>query len=70
MPVYSLKKRREDLNWSQGDIADVLGCAQSKISRIENGQQPPTLAQAVVLEGLFGIPCRWWVRGEVRKALS
>ena len=69
MPVYSLKKRRESAKLSQRALAKKLGMHQARVSRIENGLATPSLAQAVIIEKLFGIPCRWWVRGEVRKAL-
>lgn len=37
----SLKAFRENvLGWSQGRLAEELGCDQSTVSRIEGGDQP------------------------------
>jgi transcriptional regulator with XRE-family HTH domain len=69
MAVYSLRKRREDKGWSQRKAAEVMGTHQGRISRIEGGTALPSLPQAVIIEKIFGIPCRWWVRHEVREIL-
>ncbi len=43
-----LSKLRSDLGWSQAELAERLGCAQSTVSRIENGQ-PPTKMMAKLI---------------------
>ena len=37
-PIYALTEAREDLNLTQGQIADKLGTKQSTISKIESGK--------------------------------
>jgi transcriptional regulator with XRE-family HTH domain len=61
---YRLIKRRRSLHWSQKELADHSGIAQSEISKIERGRKSPTidtysrLATAMQLGGLMVPQCR------------
>jgi DNA-binding XRE family transcriptional regulator len=56
---YRLIKRRRSLHWSQKELADHSGIAQSEISKIERGRKSPAidtysrLATAMQLDGLM-----------------
>lgn len=39
-----LRARRQELGWSQADVAKKMGAAQSQISEYENGNAQPTLS--------------------------
>jgi DNA-binding XRE family transcriptional regulator len=57
--VNQLIERRRTLHWSQKELADHSGIAQSEISKIERGRKSPTidtysrLATAMRLDGLM-----------------
>ncbi|WP_198035307.1 helix-turn-helix domain-containing protein [Streptacidiphilus rugosus] len=38
-----IRRRREELNWSQPQLAEAAGTAQSVVSRIESGRLNPTM---------------------------
>lgn len=38
-----IRRRREELNWSQSQLAEAAGTAQSVVSRIESGRLNPTM---------------------------
>jgi ribosome-binding protein aMBF1 (putative translation factor) len=56
--INQLIERRRSLRWSQKDLAEHSGIAQSEISKIERGRKSPTidtysrLAVALRLDGL------------------
>ncbi len=41
MSAFALRTVRQALNLSQSQMAHVLGCNQSTVSRIERGKQEP-----------------------------
>ena len=45
----NMRQRREELELSQGDLADRLGCTRVNISNAERGAQGVTLARFVAL---------------------
>jgi len=57
--VNQLIERRRSLHWSQKELAEHSGIAQSEISKIERGRKSPTidtysrLATAMQLDGLM-----------------
>ena len=57
--VNQLIERRRTLHWSQKELAEHSGIAQSEISKIERGRKSPTidtysrLATAMQLDGLM-----------------
>jgi transcriptional regulator with XRE-family HTH domain len=51
-----LRKRREQAGFSRQDAARRLRCSPSKITRMEIGTGPPTLAETEVLLRYYGVP--------------
>ena len=57
--INQLIERRRSLHWSQKELAEHSGIAQSEISKIERGRKSPTidtysrLATAMRLDGLM-----------------
>ena len=57
--INQLIERRRSLHWSQQELAEFSGIAQSEISKIERGRKSPTidtysrLAIAMRLDGLM-----------------
>jgi len=44
---------RRHRSWTQGQLAKRLGCEQSQLSRIEDGQASPTIYQVARLTAIF-----------------
>lgn len=49
-----LRRIRSRWMLSQGDIADLLGLHQGRISRFENGEEYPSLLVALGVQVIFG----------------
>lgn len=72
--INQLIERRRSLHWSQKDLAEQSGIAQSEISKIERGRKSPTidtysrLATAMELDDILGqsarreVGVRGWIR--------
>lgn len=45
---------REQLGWSQRDLARTSGLSQSTLSRVESGRREATAAETVLLAGALG----------------
>ena len=49
---------------TQKELADSLEISQSYIAKLESGEKPPTYSIAAKLQEEFGIPIKWFVKGE------
>jgi transcriptional regulator with XRE-family HTH domain len=59
-PQMKLRLARTERRMTQSEIGKLLRVSTGNVSRIETGQQLPTLEQAVVIERTFGIaPAEW-----------
>jgi putative transcriptional regulator len=48
-----VKKLREDLGWSQGQLAEALEVSRQTVNAIENGRYDPSLPLAFTIAALF-----------------
>ena len=48
-----MRELRKDKNWSQADLAEVLGVSRQTINTIENGKYDPSLPLAFKISKLF-----------------
>ena len=48
-----MRELRKDKNWSQADLAEVLGVSRQTINTIENGKYDPSLPLAFKVSKLF-----------------
>jgi transcriptional regulator with XRE-family HTH domain len=67
-PGEVLNAWRKRVNKSLRSVADDVGCDASYIAYIEKGERTPTLAVAVKLEALTGIPAKSWVPDETKSS--
>ena len=51
-----IKKHREKMGLSQGDLANTLGVSRQTINSIENGKFDPSLTLAMKLTKFFNEP--------------
>jgi putative transcriptional regulator len=52
----SIKSERVRRNWSQQDLAEVLGVSRQTINAIEQGKYAPSLTLAIKLARIFELP--------------
>jgi transcriptional regulator with XRE-family HTH domain len=52
----ALRRLREAARLDQADVADKLGCAASRVSRIETATQPITPKELATVLSLYGVP--------------
>ncbi|MFJ9691570.1 Scr1 family TA system antitoxin-like transcriptional regulator [Kitasatospora sp. NPDC101183] len=50
-----LRTSREQRGWTQGHLADLVGCTSSYISALENGRRKPSRQLATELDRAFGL---------------
>jgi putative transcriptional regulator len=50
----TLRERRVERGWSQGDLAKLAGVSRQTINAIETGRYEPSLSLALTLSHLFG----------------
>ncbi|HWS73471.1 MAG TPA: helix-turn-helix transcriptional regulator [Thermoanaerobaculia bacterium] len=50
----TLRERRVERDWSQGDLAKLAGVSRQTINAIETGRYEPSLSLALKLARLFG----------------
>ena len=48
-----MRELRKNKNWSQADLAEVLGVSRQTINTIENGKYDPSLPLAFKISKLF-----------------
>ncbi len=60
----SIKSERVRRNWSQHDLAEVLGVSRQTINAIEQGKYAPSLPLALNLARTFGVPAEQVFDGE------
>jgi putative transcriptional regulator len=51
-----LKVMRAERNWSQAELADLLGVSRQAVNAIENGKYDPSIRLAFKLARLFEMP--------------
>ena len=59
-----LKQARVGLQYSEADVATVIGVKPSDISLIENGERPVSTMEIVKLAGLYCKSIKYLVLGE------
>ena len=62
--IYMLRTKK---NWSQTDLADVLGVSRQSISKWENNTAIPDLDRLVKMKEHFGVTLDELVLGEIPK---
>lgn len=70
MPVKkyaTLLEYMEATECSQSDLAKRLRITQGFLSLLLNGYRTPSLAMAVRIEDLAGVPARAWIKNAVTK---
>lgn len=65
-----LKSVRLGNNYSTNKFAEILGIAQSAITKIENGQSEPSAKTLVSLHEKFGVDPLWILTGKSRNAIN
>ncbi|MGP9767458.1 helix-turn-helix transcriptional regulator [Halomonas sp. AOP13-D3-9] len=63
-----LKELRAHHNWSQQDLATILGVSRQTINAIENGRYDPSLPLAFQISRAFGLPIERIFDGESHSA--
>jgi putative transcriptional regulator len=57
MPVQNgIKELREELGWTQGQLAVAAGISRQSINSIERGRYVPSLGLALKFAQIFGCP--------------
>jgi len=51
----SVKKLRENANWSQEELADKLGVARTTVKYLEAGEYVPSLTLALRISHIFNV---------------
>lgn len=59
-----LRTARESAGFSQEDVEEALGIAQTTLYRYEHGVSMPGLMRAVALAALYGVTLDWLVWDE------
>ena len=59
-----IKKKRKELNYTQGFVSEMSGLSISFISDLENGKSTIELGKAIFLANLLGLDCLVKRRGE------
>ena len=59
-----IKKKRKELNYTQGFVSEMSGLSISFISDLENGKSTIELGKAIFLANLLGLDCLVKNRGE------
>ncbi|XOV91509.1 MAG: helix-turn-helix domain-containing protein [Bacteroidota bacterium] len=60
-PGYFIKEQMELREWTQADIAEILGVTLKHVNKILNDKQPITLDMARVLGEVFDTDAKYWV---------
>jgi len=59
-----LKKLREELNLSQGKMANLLGVSQSALSKWESGKREIPIGVLIKLKQKFNVNLNWLLSGQ------
>ena len=51
----ALPALREERDWSQGDLAEMLGVSRQTVNALERGKYDPSLPLAFKIARLFGL---------------
>lgn len=62
----NLKKLREEKGYSQAELAEKVGIAQSMIAQYERYMKVPTIIVAVEIAKVLGTTCEQLVKGELK----
>lgn len=65
-----LKKIRLSNNYSTNKFAEVLGIAQSAVTKIENGNSEPSTKTIQLLIEKFGVDPLWLLTGKTNNAIQ
>ncbi len=57
-----IKRMRDDLDMTQGQLAKKSGISQGYVSQLESGEYSPTLTIIVRLAFGFGVPMHYFLR--------
>lgn len=60
-PGYFIKEQMEDREWTQADIAEILGVTLKHVNKILNDKQPISLEMAKVLANVFDKHPKYWI---------
>lgn len=63
-----LLKLRKKRKWLQRDVVKACGWPQSKVSKLENGEQQPTFDDLGVVARVYGVPLMSLVKMRARAA--
>ena len=55
-PADLVRTTRQELGYSQTALADLAGCSQTTVSRIESGHLPVAVGLTLAFESLLNIP--------------
>ena len=59
-----IKKKRKEVNFTQGFVSEMSGLSISFIADLENGKSTIELGKAIFLANLLGLDCLVKSRGE------
>lgn len=59
-----VRKRRVELGFTQGQLADVAGVTQAAVSDWENGEASPSIHTIAGLAGALKVSVEWLALGE------
>lgn len=54
-----VKKTRQEMNLSQSSLADMVGCTQSMISKIESGEKKPSDKLKISISKILDKSIEW-----------
>jgi transcriptional regulator with XRE-family HTH domain len=60
----NIKRLRKEKGWSQGQLAEKVGCHLSSINRIETGKYTPTLETVVKIAATLKIPMDYLINND------
>lgn len=63
-PGEILEEKLEELGMSHGELAERVGCTTEIVDEIVKATAPLRPEMAVQLEGVLGIPARFWINAD------
>lgn len=64
-PGEHIKEMMEIRDWTQQDLADVLGVSTKHVNKLLNNKQPITLNMTKLLEEAFELSPQFWINLDV-----
>lgn len=68
-PGYFIKEQMEYRNWTQEDLAGVMGITVKHLNKIVKDKQPLTIDMAKLLSGVFGLSAQYWLNLDTKYRL-